>query len=438
MKNKKYKALKSIKQEYTPNEDLKEIMNIFTKMVNYCIKVGLKENTHNMKRLSYLCYHELRHYDILGSYKINAISRAAGILSNRKQSIKRGVKVKDPFVKKPFITNCYGIKHNGCLMTVPYKNRNPINVLLAEYTQKILSNDTIKVQSFSMNNKSISFCISKQVEEIECIDIVGIDRNLRNVTCGNEKKVVFYKTKKILSIKKNTIQARSGFRRNDRRVKGDFWEEKNKRMYNRTNQSTHRISNHIVKEAVKNKTIIVLEDLRGIKKRYTKENTKGKKWKNITKDKKKNNYENNNTKNKNKKSKGNEKYKNTGKKYRSKMNGWQQYEFQRQVEYKAKWYGIPVYNVDPKNTSTDCPKCGKKLQEDKVQYSRKKSCDNCGLFMDRDVVAPINIKNKLSPRFMDSKGDISEAKFDTFESTMLEPSRTVIQIVDMSKSTLAV
>ncbi len=169
------KALKSITQKHTPNSDLKELMEIFIKMVNRSIRIGLREDVHSLKQLSPLCYHEFRDYDVLGSYKINAISRAVGILSNRKQSIKRGVTVRDLVVKKLFITNCYGIKHNGSLMTIPYKNRNPINILLNDHTQKILSNPDLNIRSFIMNEKSISFCVSKKVEEIECTNVpVGI------------------------------------------------------------------------------------------------------------------------------------------------------------------------------------------------------------------------------------------------------------------------
>ena len=398
MKNKKNKTLKSISQKYTPNSDLKELMNTFIEMVNRSIKIGLKEDTHNMTRLSYLCYHELRNYDVLGSYKINAISRAAGILSNREQSIKRGVKVRDPIVKKPFITNCYGIKYNGALLTIPYKNRNPINILLNDHTQKILSDPELTIRSFSLSDGVISICVSKEIEEIECTNVVGIDRNLRNVTCGNETKMTFYKTNKMLSIKENTIHARAGFHRNDRRKKDEFYKEKQRRMNNRTKQYLHKITDDIVDTAVEEKTVIVLENLKGIRKLYKKGNGQGNK-------------------------------------YRRRMNGWQFYELQRQIEYKAQWAGLPpVRYVDPKNTSTQCPQCGKKLQED-MQHIRKMSCNNCGLFMDRDVIAPINISRKLSPRFRDSRGDISEAQTNTFELAMSEPCRPVIRIVDMSKST---
>ncbi len=390
------RAIKSIAQKHTPNSDLMDMMITFTDMVNRCIKIGLKEDTHNMKRLSMLCYPELRHYDILSSYKLNAISRAAGILANRDQSVKRGLKVKDPIIKNPFITNCYRIKHNGALLTIPYKPRNPINILLDEHTQKILSDPALAVRSFSLTALNISLCISKKVQEIECTKTVGVDRNLRNVTCGNEEEVTFYKTNKLLSIKENTIHARSGFRRNDKRKKGQFYKEKQRRMSNRTKQYIHRISKNIVDNAVKKKAVIVLENLKGIRKLYRKGN-------------------------------------NQGNKYRRRLNGWQFFELQRQIEYKAQWVGLPVKTVDPKNTSTQCPQCGKRLQED-MQQHRKSSCNNCGLFMDRDIIAAMNISRKLSPRFRDSRDGIHEAQSGVFEPAMAEPCRPVIRIVDMSKS----
>ncbi len=373
------------------------MMVTFTEMVNCCIKMGLKEDTHNMKRLSMLCYHELRNYDILSSCKLNAISRAAGILANRKQSVKRGIKVKYPTVKKPFITNCYGVKHNGVLLTIPYKSRNSINIMLNQHTQKILSDPALTVRSFSWTALNISLWVSKETEQIECTKTMGVDRNLRNVTCGNEEKVTFYKTNKLLSIKENTIHARSGFCRNDRRKKDQFWKERQKRMTNRTKQYIHKISKDIVDNAVKEKAVIVLENLKGIRKLYRKGNSQGNK-------------------------------------YRRRLNGWQFFELQRQIEYKARWVGLPpVEFVDPKRTSTQCPRCGKKLQED-MQHSRKMLCNNCGLYMDRDIIAAMNISRKLSPRFRDSRDGINEAKFDTFESTMSEPCTPVIRIVDMSKS----
>ena len=387
------KVYKSITQRTAPNSDLREMMHTFTKMVNRCIRIGMREDTHNMKRLSGLCYHELHDYDILSSYKLCAISRAAGILSNRKQSIRRGRDVRDPVVRKPFITNCYGVKHSGCLLTIPYRKRNPVNILLNYHTQKMLSDPALKVRSFLLTDGNISLCVSKETEEMECAGTaVGIDRNLRNVTCGNAGSVTIYKTNKLVSMRENTIRARAGFRRNDRRKKARFWKERQRRLSNRTKQFIHKISRDVVENAARTKSMIVLEDLRGIRRLYRRGNGQGGRS-------------------------------------RRRMNGWQFYELQRQIEYKAAWIGLPVGFVDPKRTSRQCPGCGKDLQED-TQYRRKMLCNNCGLLMDRDVIAAMNISRKLPIRFRGSRGDIREAQSDAFESAMPAPE---IRIVDMSK-----
>jgi putative transposase len=392
--------VKSTRQNFTPNIEQLQMMEIFTQMVNDCIKIGLENNCSTMKKLSLLSYHKLVKYDIMSYYKLNAISHAAGRLRQRKQSIKRGIKTKSPFVQKPFLVNCYGFKINGCLLTIPYKPKQPIHILLNEHTQKILSDPVLKVDSFSMSQNSLGLCISKQVKPIIPQNVIGIDRNLRNVTVGNNNRVVFFKTNKLLSIKENTIHARAGFKRNDQRVKRKFFQKFNQRMQYRTKKFIHKISKQIVENAKQNKSTIVFENLKGIRKLYRKGNGQG------------NNY-------------------------RRRLNGWQYYELQHQVEYKAAWEGVPVLFEDPKCTSKICPVCGKRIQEDR-QNRRKLWCSNCIKSMDRDIVASLNIAYKGWARFTHPRGDTDEAQSGTFESAMQEPKLSnyddlAILIVDVSK-----
>ena len=376
-------------------------METFRQMINHCIRIGIKNNCSTLKRLSLLSYHELNQYDVLGSYKLNAISQACGRLSQMKRDIRKGKQVKSPFVSKPYIINCYHIKHNGSLFTIPYKYHNPINILLNNHTQQTLSDPALKVRSFTLTALNISICISKEITEMECTKIVGIDRNLRNVTVGNDEQVTVYKTNKLLSIKQNTIYARSGFKRNDHRKKKQFFKEIQNRLQNRTTQYIHKISKDIVQNAVETKSVIAFEDLKGIRKLYRKGNGQGNR-------------------------------------YRKKMNGWQFYELQRQIQYKALWNGIPVVFVDPKRTSKLCPICGDKIQED-YSNKRKLLCINCGKSMDRDVVASMNIAHKAWSRFNHARGDTGEGQSSIFEESMSEPKSSnyddvVIRILDVSKS----
>ncbi len=391
--------VKSIRQNHMPNSEQLQMMEIFCQMVNDCIRIGLENNCSTLKKLSLLSYHKLAKYPIFSSYKLNAISQACGRLVQMKASIRRGMRTKLPYVRRPFLVNCYGFKINGRLLSIPYKPKQPIHILLNEHTTKILSNKTIKIRSFCMNEIGISLCIRKESEEIKCENAIGIDRNLRNVTVGNNDKIIFYKTNKLLSIRENTIHARAGFKRNDYKMKREFFQKFNQRMQRRTKKFLHKISKQIVDRAKETKSGIVFEDLKGIRRLYRRGNGKGNK-------------------------------------YRRKMNGWQFYELQRQIQYKAEWEGIPVIFVDPKRTSMLCPVCGKRIQEDR-QNRRKLWCNNCMKSMDRDVVASLNIAYKGWARFTHPRGDTGEATCELF-SRMQEPKISnydslAILIVDVSK-----
>lgn len=277
------RVIKSVKQAYKPTAELQCIMEAFRQMVNHCIRTGLENDCSTLKRLSMLSYHQLEQYDILSSYKLNAISQACGRLSQMKQSIKRGRKTKSPFVRKPYIVNCYGFRINGCLLSIPYKRNQYINILLNSHTTKVLSDSALKVRSFTITLNSFSMSVSKEVDEIECTNTVGIDRNLRNVTVGNQQQITFYKTAKLLSIKENTSHVLSTFKRNDTRIRRKLASRLGNRRTNRTKQFLHKISKDVIQNAKKNKSMIIFEDLKGNQKTVQKGKQSGKKIQKKTK-----------------------------------------------------------------------------------------------------------------------------------------------------------
>ena len=70
--------------------------------------------------------------------------------------------------------------------------------------------------------------------------------------------------------------------------------------------------------------------------------------------------------------------------------GWGQ--FLTILTVKAGNAGQKTIGVNPKNTSQDCSNCGKKV--DKELNIRTHSCPHCGIVIDRDWNAAINIKNR--------------------------------------------
>jgi putative transposase len=110
-------------------------METFRQMVNDCIRIGLDKNISTVKKLSNLAYRQLVDYDIISYYKLCAISHAAGILANRKKSIKRGLKPRQPYATRPLLVSCYGFKIVDGMLKVPLGNREYFNIPL---------NDTVK------------------------------------------------------------------------------------------------------------------------------------------------------------------------------------------------------------------------------------------------------------------------------------------------------
>jgi putative transposase len=281
-------------------------METFRQMVNDCIKIGLDNNSASMKKLSSLSYQQLVKYDIISYYKLCAISHAAGILANRKKSLQRGSKPRQPFARQPFLISCYGFKVIDGTLKVPIGDRQYFDILLNNYVKNILSDPTLQVRSFALTaNNTVSICYMKEVVEVECSSTVGIDRNLRNLTVGNSKNVIQYDLSKAVDIAESTRSIMKSFKRNDVRTRKKLYSKYGRRRKNRVNQLLHHASKAVVQNAKKYKTAIVFEDIRHIRWLYQRGNYQGKV-------------------------------------YRSRLNGWSFAEIKRQIEYKAAWEGVPV------------------------------------------------------------------------------------------------
>jgi len=62
------------------------------------------------------------------------------------------------------------------------------------------------------------------------------------------------------------------------------------------------------------------------------------------------------------------------------------------VEYRATREGLAIVKLEPRGTSSTCPRCGAKLVDS--GYRRKK-CPRCGFEEDRDTIAILNLLKRL-------------------------------------------
>jgi len=112
------------------------------------------------------------------------------------------------------------------------------------------------------------------------------------------------------------------------------------------NDIIHKISKAIVKEALENDSMIVLGNLKGIRR-----NGKGRKFN------------------------------------RKLNNGFPYYKLSQFIEYKARWHGIRVIKISESNTSKTCHKCEYKG----LRVGSLFKCPNCGYSCNADFNGAMNI-----------------------------------------------
>jgi putative transposase len=376
-------------------------LEVFRRMVNDSLRIGLANDASSLRKLSLLSYNQLAQYDSPSYYKLCAISRAAGILAARKKYIRRGHATKTPYAFRQQLVSCYGFKIENGYLRISISRGKRFSIPLTKHTLEIISQPGVKVRSFTLTGSRLSLCIARDTPMIECTSTVGVDRNLRNLTVGNENQSHHYDLSETVRIASTTTSIVASFRRDDDRIRTRIVSKYGRRRTARTGHLLHSATKTIVAVAVQRRTAIVLENIEGIRCLYRRGNGQGRK-------------------------------------YRGRMNSWSFSEAQRQIEYKARWVGLPVIRLSRRETrgsSIACPRCGERLQSDK-RLKRKLWCGNCRIVMDRDMVAVVNLARRGRVRFARSRPPIPlEAQGRAGGAMKGNPTPTVIPGVDAPKLT---
>ena len=318
-------------------------------MVNDSIRIGLEEKTTSLNSLSLKAYHQLGRYNLPTSYRLTAISKATGILKNYRKSLRKHP-TKIPYCTKPMLTDCYTRRIVNGKLRLPITPRNYVYIPLNKHTLVSISGHTLR--SVTLTTCTISVCYSKEIAETEPRGLIGVDRNLNNLTtAANTGETSRFDLSEATRIKFAYREVKSHFRRNDDRIRKRIYGKYGVKQRNRVKQIIHKATKAIIEDTKIRGFGIAMEKLTGLRRLYRKGNGQG-----------------------------NE--------YRSRLNGWSFGEAQRQIEYKSKWEGIKVVYVQPGGTSSRCAVCGSKVLEstDRMVY-----CPTCKTLVDRDINAARNI-----------------------------------------------
>src|SRR5207249_11628305 len=132
-------AIKSVWQYYVPPQEVLVLLEVFRRMVNESIRMGLANDASSLRKLSLLSYNQLAHYDSHSCYKLCAISRAAGILASRKKSLRRGLPTRTPYAVRQQLVSCYSFKTKNRELEIPVSRGKRLSIPLTKHTLDIIS-----------------------------------------------------------------------------------------------------------------------------------------------------------------------------------------------------------------------------------------------------------------------------------------------------------
>jgi putative transposase len=228
-----------------------------------------------------------------------------------------------------------------------------INLKFGEYQKKFIDawrEGKLKTGEITVNENKIIIPFKKEVDLQNPREWIAIDINESNVTAVSSNPHVLRVDHELRTIHttyfiiRRKIQKLARYKpKTARRLLKNYSD----REKNRTRDLCHKISKEIVNFARQNNLGIVMEDLKGIRKRIR-----------------------------------------YGRQMNRRLHSWNFRDLQFYIDYKARLNGLPVEYVNPRGTSSLCPICGGKLA---LNGHRLLKCLRCGYESDRDVTAGINM-----------------------------------------------
>jgi putative transposase len=348
------KAVKAVRFQYAPREDVHTILVTFRDMVNEALRIGFEKKPRSRFQLITMVYYDFKEkYGLHTHYILGACECAFAMLRNRKWR-------KCPYARKLFLkldSQTYRLDY--MLLRIPTMPRHFITIPLraGDYQLSFLRDSSLKRGSITVTDSTIVLAVSKTASVVEPLrKPVAYDINEKNITGSDGEQIDL---SHIAQIKHQYSRIRASIAQStcrDRRTKKRLLAKYGRREKQRTNQMLHIVSKQIVEKARQAHSPIVLEKLTYIRRSMGRGNGQGRKM-------------------------------------RGRLNRWSFRELQRQIKYKAHWEGLPVQYVGASMTSKTCSRCGYRNRA--LKWEKCWTCPNCGIQHNRDLNAAINILSRF-------------------------------------------
>jgi putative transposase len=339
--------------------EAKSLLEDFRLAVNNAIRAGLQARVTSRNALVEFAYREFReqHPRMYAQHLVSAFGVAGSILKNHRRRVRKGVACRIPFVKRLMMkaeNQAYKLDRKSGTIDLPIRAgcHVELRLIVSQYHRKYLDDVALTLGSLTVLRDRVIVAFRKDAPKPYTPDsVISLDTNERSLDGmfveGDVAKAVKAEFPEVAIIQQRHHDRRKRLQKkkaHDRRTTRNLCRQEGTREHHRIDYRLHQVANSVLKFAEERRSAIVLEDLKGFKSKRSKEMNR-------------------------------------------RLSMWPRRKLHQIIEYKAQWKGIPVFKVDPRNSSRTCSICGR------LQYSRMGAefkCE-CGWHMDRHINASINL-----------------------------------------------
>jgi putative transposase len=288
---------------------------------------------------------------------VSAFGVAGGVLKNHRRRFRKGVTSRIPYVKRLLMkaeNQAYKFDRRCGHIDLPIRagHHVELKLVVSQYHRKYLDDLALSLGSLTVLPNRVIVAFRKEAPKRYTPDsVISLDTNERSLDGvfveGDVAKAVKAEFPEVAIIQQRHHDRRRRLQKkkaHDRRISRNLCRREGTREHYRIDYRLHQVANSVLKFAEERKSVIVLEDLKGMRPKRNKELNR-------------------------------------------RLSMWPRRKLHQIIEYKAQWKGIPVVKVDPRNSSRTCPICGR------IRYSRMGAefvCE-CGWRLDRHINASINL-----------------------------------------------
>jgi len=339
--------------------EAKFLLEDFRLAVNNAIRAGLQARVTSRNALVKIAYKNFRreHPRMYSQHLVSAFEVAGSALKSHRRRVRKGVTCSIPFVKRLMMkaeNQAYKLDRKSGIIDLPIMAgcHVKLRLVVSRYHRKYLDDTALSLGSLTVLPDRVIVAFRKEAPKPYVPEsALSLDTNERSLDGvfveGDVAKAVKAEFPEVAIIQQRHHDRRKRLQKkktHDRRTSRSLCRREGAREHHRIDYRLHQMANSVLKFAEERKSAIVLEDMRGMRPKRSKELNR-------------------------------------------RLSMWPRRKLHQIIEYKAQWKGIPVVKVDPRYSSRTCPIC-RRIQDSRMGTEFK--CE-CGWRLDRHINASINL-----------------------------------------------